>query len=237
MKRLILVSTMMFVGFTVFGQSVESSKETKNDAGHEWRVRLRGVGVVPQESAKIGVIGGDAEISNTLIPELDFTYFFNKHFAAELILGTTRHSVNTASSDLSAIGASSSANVDLGKVWLLPPTLTFQYHYPVGKFNPYIGAGLNYTIFYSVDEGPTVKDVTYENKFAFAAQAGFDIDISDRFFVNVDVKKLFLSTDVTVDASNLTPANSPSLAPVLSNIQADVKINPWLLGIGIGCKF
>lgn len=237
MKKLILLSTMIFVGLTAFGQSAESSKETKNDIHHEWRVRLRGVGVVPQESATIGVIKGDVEISNTVIPELDFTYFFDKHFAAELILGTTRHSVNTTSSDLSAIGGASSANVDLGKVWLLPPTLTLQYHYPVGKFNPYVGAGINYTIFYSVDQGPVVKDVAYENKFSFAAQAGFDIDISKRLFVNVDVKKLFLSTTATVDASNLTPADSPSLAPVLSNIQADVKIKPWLLGVGIGCKF
>ena len=220
---------MMVVGLSVFAQS----SETKEN----WRIRLRGVAVIPQESATIGVIGGDAKISNSFIPELDFTYFFDRHFAAELILGTTRHKVSTVSSDLSAIGAGSDANVDLGKVWLLPPTLTLQYHYPVGKFNPYIGAGINYTIFYSADQGPVVKDIEYKNKFAFAAQAGFDIDISKKMFVNVDLKKLFLSTTATVDASNLTPAGSPQLSPVLQNINADVKINPWLLGVGIGYKF
>lgn len=229
MKRLFLFATMMVVGLSVFAQSAE----TKDN----WRIRLRGVAVIPQESATIGVIGGDAKISNSFIPELDFTYFFDRHFAAELILGTTRHKVSTVSSDLSAIGAGSNANVDLGKVWLLPPTLTLQYHYPVGKFNPYVGAGINYTIFYSADQGPVVKDIKYENKFAFAAQAGFDIDISKKMFVNVDLKKLFLSTTATVDASNLTPAGSPQLSPVLQNINADVKINPWLLGVGIGYKF
>jgi len=227
---------MMFVGLTVFGQTAETTKEANFGTKHEWRVRLRGLAVIPQESAEIGVIGGDVDISNTIIPELDFTYFFNKHFAAELILGTTRHKVNTVASDLSAIGAGT-ANVDLGKVWLLPPTLTLQYHYPVGKFNPYIGAGINYTIFYSVDEGPTVQDISYENKFAFAAQAGFDFDISDKMFINIDVKKIFLKTTATVDAGNLTPAGSPELSPLLSNIQADVKIQPWLLGVGLGYKF
>lgn len=230
MKRLFVFASMMFMGLTVFGQAADTTK-------HEWRIRLRGLAVVPQESAKIGVIGGDADISTSFIPELDFTYFFNSHFAAELILGTTRHDVGTTSSDLSAIGASSNANVDLGKVWLLPPTLTLQYHYPVGKFNPYLGAGINYTIFYSVDQGPTVKAVKYDNAFAFAAQAGFDVDISKKLFINVDVKKIFLNTTATVDASNLTPSDSPQLAPVLSSIQADVKIRPWLVGVGIGYKF
>jgi len=228
MKRLFVFATMMFVGLSVFGQSADTTGK--------WRIRLRGVAVIPQESATIGVIGGDVDISNSFIPELDFTYFFNRHFAAELILGTTRHKVNTVSSDLSAIGGGT-ANVDLGKVWLLPPTLTLQYHYPAGKFNPYVGAGINYTIFYSADQGPVVKDIEYKNKFAFAAQAGFDIDMSKKIFVNVDLKKIFLSTTATVDASNLTPSASPSLAPVLQNIAADVKIKPWLLGVGVGYKF
>lgn len=229
MKRLFVFAAMMIAGLSVFGQST--------GAKNEWRIRLRGVGVVPQESAKIGVIGGDADISNSFIPELDFTYFFNKHFATELILGTTRHKVSTTASNLTAIGGAASANVDLGKVWLLPPTLTFQYHLPVGKFNPYVGAGINYTIFYGVDEGPVVKGLDYKNKFAFAAQLGADYDISKKMFINVDVKKLFLSTDVTVDASNLTPASSPQLSSTLANLPADVKINPWLIGVGIGYKF
>ncbi|TDQ06913.1 OmpW/AlkL family protein [Pedobacter metabolipauper] len=229
MKRLFLLAMLMVMGMGVFAQTAE----TKN----EWRIRLRGVAVIPQESAEIGVIGGDVAISNSFIPELDFTYFLNRHFAAELILGTTRHKVSTTSSNLTAIGAGASADVDLGKVWLLPPTLTLQYHYPVGKFNPYLGAGINYTIFYSANEGPTVKSVDYKDKFAFAAQAGLDIDISQRFFLNIDVKKIFLSTTTTVDASNLTPAANPGLATTLSNISADVKIKPWLVGIGVGCKF
>lgn len=229
MKRLIILATLLVAGIQVFSQTTSNPKQ--------WRIRMRGVAVMPQETATIGVIGGDAKISNSFIPELDFTYFFNRHFAAELILGTTRHKVSTSGSNLSPIGGPASADVNLGKVWLLPPTLTFQYHMPAGKFNPYIGAGINYTIFYSADAGPTVKEVSYKDKFAFAAQAGFDVDISKNVFLNIDLKKIFLNTTATVDASNLTPAGSPALAPVLSNIQADVKIRPWLLGAGIGYKF
>ncbi|MCD8740894.1 outer membrane beta-barrel protein [Mucilaginibacter roseus] len=203
----------------------------------EWNVRLRGVGVIPQEKATIGVIGGDVDISKSFIPELDFTYYFANNFSAELILGTTRHKVKTTSSNLAAIGGPASADVDLGKVWLLPPTLTLQYHVPTGGImRPYIGAGVNYTIFYGADEGPTVKGVDYKNSFAFAAQAGVDIDLNKKWFLNIDVKRIFLNTDVTVDASNLTPASNPSLEPTLRNIPADVKIRPWLIGVGIGCR-
>ena len=229
MKRLIVLATLLVAGMQVFSQTANTTEQ--------WRIRLRGIAVIPQECATIGVIGGDAKISNSFIPELDFTYFFNRRFAAELILGTTRHKVSTAGSNLSAIGGAGSADVNLGKVWLLPPTLTFQYHMPIGKFNPYLGAGVNYTIFYSADAGPAVKAVSYKDKFAFAAQAGFDFDVAKNVFLNIDLKKIFLNTTATVDASNLTPGTNPSLAPVLGNIQADVKIKPWLLGVGIGYKF
>lgn len=195
----------------------------------KWQVRLRGVAVIPDESANIGIIGGDAEISATVIPELDFTYFFTPHIAAELILGTSKHDVNTKGSDISAVGGPTNAKVDLGSVWLLPPTLTVQYHFfPKESFKPYVGAGVNYTIFYSADEGNTVKDVKYENAFGYAFQLGFDYMITDKFFINADIKKIFLNTDVTVDASNLAAGLS---------IPADVDINPLLIGVGVGMKF
>ena len=109
---------------------------------------MRALGVAPDESASIGIIGGDVAISNTIVPELDFTYFFTEHFLAELILGTAKHNVqaiNTAASD-----------VNFGSVWLLPPTLTAQYHFYTSDkkvFKPYIWAGVNYTLFYNVKSG------------------------------------------------------------------------------------
>jgi outer membrane protein len=224
--KLALLAVLLSCAITGFAQQ-------KN----EWDIRVRAIGVLPQESATIGVIGGGVNISNTYVPEVDFTYFFARNFSAELILATTKHNVNTTSSNLTAIGAGAAANVDLGHIWLLPPTLTLQYHLPTGTiFKPYIGAGANYTIFYSADKGPVVQDIDYTNKFAFAAQVGADFDLSKKFFLNVDVKKLFLSTDATVNAGNLTPLASPALNPVLSNINADVKINPWIVGVGIGYR-
>lgn len=226
MKKIILtlLSLALFTG-SVFAQEQNSTSDYK-----KWMVRLRGVGVVPQEKATIGIIGGDVDIHNYFIPELDFTYFFTKNIAAELILGTTKHNVNTTSSNLTAIGLPSSVDVDLGSVWLLPPTLLAQYHFYAGdSFKPYVGAGVNYTIFHSAKSGDVVRDVSYKNNFGYAFQLGIDIDLNDKFFINLDVKKIFVKTDVTVDASNL--AGGPL------DIPADVKIDPLLLGFGVGMRF
>ena len=157
--KLYVLALLMITGISAFAQQ-------KN----EWNIRLRGIGVIPQESATISVIGGDINLSNAYVPELDFTYFFANNFSAELILGTARHNVKTAGSNLTAIGGAASANVDLGKVWLLPPTLTLQYHLPTKcAIKPYLGAGINYTIFYGVNKGPVVQGVDYKNTASFAA--------------------------------------------------------------------
>lgn len=213
----LMAMSLMTVNFVNAQDNEEKTTEFK-----KWQVRLRALGVAPDESATIGIIGGDVAISNTIVPELDFTYFFTENFAAELILGTTKHDVqaiNTAAGD-----------VNLGSVWLLPPTLTAQYHFYTSEnkvFKPYIGAGVNYTLFYNVKSGD-VADVKYDNALGYAAQLGFDLMVDDTFFINLDVKRLFLSTDVTVDASNLAPGLS---------IPAEVNINPWLIGVGVGMKF
>ena len=189
-------------------------------SAQNWQVRLRGVAVQPNEKSEVSAIGGDVNISNSFIPELDFTYFFNKNFAAELILGTTKHK---AVDENSALG-----DVDLGSVWLLPPTLTLQYHfYPTKTLKPYVGAGLNYTIFYGVKSG-AVKDVKYDNTFGFALQGGVDYMLTDKYFLNFDIKKLFLKTDVDVDASNAVPG--------ATSVPAKVNIDPLLIGFGVGVK-
>ncbi len=175
-------------------------------------VRLRVIGVVPVEDDSLSIAGLDADLKDAFVPEIDFTYFFTPNIAAELILATTPHDAKT-------FGA---ANVDLGRVWLLPPTLTVQYHFTGFELvKPYVGAGVNYTIFYGVDNG-AAGSVDYEDSFGVAFQAGIDVKLTEHFWFNVDVKKLILSTDVTVRGPNVT---------------GEVDINPWIVGAGFGYRF
>lgn len=179
-------------------------------------VRMRAINVMPDESGTPSVVKGDVKLNNDSVPEIDFSYFFNKNFAMELILATTTHKASVHKSAIDSI--------DLGDVSLLPPTLTAQYHHEFGKFKPYVGAGLNYTIFYGADSG-AMKSVKYENSFGYALQVGGDFEIAENTFINFDIKKLYLSTDVEVKTYDGT------------KVTADVDINPWIIGLGVGYRF
>ncbi|MFS2318618.1 OmpW/AlkL family protein [Maricaulis sp. D1M11] len=182
----------------------------------DWQVRVRALGVLPNESADIDTIGGDADISDSLVPELDITYFLSDAWAAELILGVTPH-------DVSAVGTAL-GDVDLGDVTLLPPTLTLQYHFnPDGQYRPYLGAGVNYTHFFNDDlpGNSALTSIEYDDSFGLAAQAGVDIVVSEDWFFNIDVKYVDINTDVTINGA----------------INADVDIDPVLFGLGFGRRF
>ena len=213
MKKGLLVLSGLLLSTLSFGQ----------EAG-ELHMRVRATGVVPMENATIETIGGNVAVSNNLIPEVDFTYYFTKNIAAELILGTSKHEVVAVNTAL--------GNLDLGRVMLLPPTLNLQYHfYPTKNLKPYIGAGLNYTIFYDQGQGKgrnaAVTSVAYDNNLGYSFQLGFDYKINDKLYWNVDVKKLYLNTDVEVGAA---------LPSGQVYVPAEVDLNPWLISTGIGFK-
>jgi len=174
----------------------------------DWLARARLLQIRPSVSSTIGTL----DVSNEVTPEVDFSYFFTENIAAELILATQRHTVKNA-------------GVDLGKVSHLPPTVTLQYHFmPKETFRPYVGAGLNYTRFYnaSLALGATPLNVD-KNSWGGAVQAGFDVALDKKWFLNFDVKKIWIKTDVT---------NGTSGAFV-----STLKIDPVVVGVGVGMKF
>ena len=130
--------------------------------------------------------------------------------------------------NVSAVGG---ADVDLGDVWLLPPTLTLQYHFDNGgKFKPYVGAGVNATFFFNEDEGNVADGIDYDPSFGPALQVGFDYDLDGvpgGWAFNADVKKIWINPDVTVNF-----ATALGVA-----VDADVDINPTVVGLGFGYKF
>jgi len=214
MRKTILAALVAILGWSNMGMAQDAPTADFST----WQFRLRGIVVTPDESADIEAIGGDASISTAFVPEFDITYFFDENWSAELILATTKH-------DVEAVGTAA-GDIDLGSVWLLPPTLTGQYHFTGGDFVPYLGAGVNLTLFYGVDEGPVADDVEYDTAVGFALQGGFDFMLNDKWFLNLDVKKLFLNTTATVDATTALGAT----------VDADVDIKPWIIGFGVGVK-
>jgi outer membrane protein len=175
-------------------------------SAQNWMARIRAIDVAPNASSSISGL----DVNNAWAPEVDFTYFFTKNIATELILATTRHEVTLNGNSL-------------GKVSVLPPTLTLQYHFTdLGAFKPYVGGGLNLTWFYNNDLklGNTSLGVD-STSVGGALQAGIDWELQKNFFLNFDYKYIWLSTDVTAGGATLT----------------NLKINPSVWGVGLGWRF
>jgi outer membrane protein len=209
MRKAFLLTSGLIIS-NLFATSVLASSEEQSP----WQVRFRAVNIMPDESANINPIGGSVDISNRIVPEMDISYFFTPNVAVELVLATAKHKVKAQGTSL--------GDVDLGTVWHLPPTLLLQYHFtPESQFSPYIGAGVNYTLFYNADSG-AANDIDYGSSFGPALQVGMDYKLDKNWFLNVDLKKVWISPDVKINGGA---------------IRADVDINPWIFGIGFGYRF
>ncbi len=187
--------------------------------GQEWLLRVRGIYVNPNESAHIDGIGGDVDIDSDVTLGIDITRFLSENWALELMAATTRNGVTAEDTAL--------GDVDLGSIKLLPPTLTLQYHTKLtDTVKPYVGAGVSHTWFYDDDlPGGAVTGIDYDDTWGIVLQAGIDVDINTDWVFNLDVKKVLLETDVHLD-NTLGPA-----------IDADVNIDHWIFGVGIGYRF
>ncbi|MDH0050213.1 OmpW/AlkL family protein [Comamonas terrigena] len=185
----------------------------------KWMVRMRAVHI---DSSNGGSTNPDLglSVSNKTIPELDISYFFTPNFAAELILTyPQKHDIRSNGSALGDLGK-------IGSVKELPPTLLAQYHFTnFGAFKPYVGAGINYTRFSSVkwrDDvqagySPSIK----KNSWGGALQVGFDYALDKNWSINFDVKKVYMKTDVSLAGQKI----------------GDLKIDPVLVGVGVGYRF
>lgn len=187
-----------------------------------WMVRVRAVhmGMDNSSDAGNGNLGVDAtvlpadavKVSNKTIPEVDISYFFSKNWAAELVLTVPqKHRVNI---DAGALAG------DRGGFKHLPPTLTAQYHFtPDATIRPYVGAGINYTRISGVtlDSGLGLE----KSSIGPALQAGVDVKLQKNLYLNFDVKKVYIDSDITLNGTKVSHVN----------------LDPLLVGVGLGWRF
>lgn len=177
-----------------------------------WMVRGRILDMNPKNDNSPLSPVGKVEAEHKAFPEVDFSYFFTKNIAAELILTYPQ------SHDITLNGS------NIGSLKHLPPTLTVQYHFmPDSDVQPYVGAGVNYTRFSDVNilGGKVTTDT---DSFGLAAQAGLDYRVAPQWYLNLDAKYVNIETNV----------NGPGLG--LGTI-TKLKIDPWLLSVGVGYRF
>jgi outer membrane protein len=198
-------------------QTTSSDAPVGKQAG-TFMLRLRAIGVLPEDNSSSTSVGGHVRASDQFAPEADISYFFTDNIAAELIAATTRH-------DVRAIGTAA-GDVKVGSTWVLPPTLTLQYHFmPHQRFSPYIGAGVNATFFYSASPShPIVHHVLFSNGIAPAVQVGADYNLTGHWFLNADIKQIFLDTNAKAST-------------VLGLVRAKTSLDPLVVGVGAGYRF
>lgn len=179
-------------------------------------IRARGVyvtfdnsqnqGLGATANALAGTAGSEISANDRLIPEVDFSWFFTKNIAAELVL-TYPQTVNIQLND-----------TYIGKIKALPPSLVLQYHFTdFGAFKPYVGLGVNYTLFSSRDN-ILGGAVTVENSsVGMVAQVGMDYMFTKSLGLNFDVKYIQMETDVVLKASG-TKVGALGLSPFTTGV-------------------
>ncbi|MDR2452183.1 MAG: outer membrane beta-barrel protein [Candidatus Accumulibacter sp.] len=201
--KLIALGLGLCAGFPVLAQQEGS-----------WLVRGRAVYLDfdngQSSTLKRNLAGTKVEADSRWIPEVDISYFFTRNIAAELVL-TYPQKIHI---DVGGQRA--------GTIKALPPSLLAQYHFTnFGAFKPYVGAGLNYTIFSRRSNILGHAASVSKNSFGLVGQVGFDYAFSRNWSFNVDAKYVQMDTDVKV----------------LGQKVGSIDLNPWLIGIGVGYRF
>lgn len=190
----------------------------KPKAAGEWILHVRASVVDPDAGDPITTLTGaatglKARVGRDVMPTLGLTYFFTDHVAVEAIAGTTKHRIRAEG------GATDVAVKD---TWVLPPVVAVQYHFaPKAKVSPYVGAGVNYMLFYNGKDRNNFH-LKVDNGFGAALQGGVDVALGGAWSLNFDAKKIFFRTDATDHTSGL---------------KSKVKLDPWVLSTGVGYRF
>lgn len=222
-KKLLFATVLLGLAAGSVGASAQSAVDMNappvgKEAG-TFMIRLRAIGVIPEDNGSdVSAIGGHVSATVQAVPELDFSYFLTDHVAFELIAASTRHDVKVNDSIL--------GDVDVGSVWVLPPTLTVQYHFmPHAAFSPYVGVGVTAAFWYASNAAtPPVNRFSVGNNVGPALQIGADYNVSGHWFLNADVKQIFLNADAHVHALGTV-------------VKAHDSLDPMVVGLGIGYRF
>ena len=218
---------------------------TLAEAG-DWLVRARGIVIAPDDSS--GLIGlstagvttpladSGVSVDTQVVPEVDVTYMITNRVGVEVIAGMANHNVRLDGPGPVLTSLGFTDNFKIFDTWVLPPTVTLQYHFlPDNNIRPYVGIGANYTAFLMNDATRSLEaavgpvEVDMDNRFTWAAQAGVDIDINERWYFNLDVKYIDISSTASLLIKNGPLANH--------SLRVDVDVNPFVFGAGVGLRF
>lgn len=180
----------------------------------EWTLGF-GAHVVDPKSDNGSLAAGtlDVEVDDNVRPTITFEYFLRDNLGIE-VLASLPFEHDIAIKGLGTVGSTRH----------LPPTVSLQYHFNGGgKVRPFLGAGVNYTTFFSEDTRGALSggDLKLDDSWGLAAHAGIDFDISERSAIRVDARWIDIDTDVRLDGADL----------------GTVDIDPFVYGVAYVVRF
>jgi len=237
----------------VLGVAACSAQAAMAQTTSDFQVRVGGAWITPNTSNDNLVFEGTelenfrASVGNKAGLVFNGTWFATPNIGIELLAALPfEHKIN-GRGELGPLGR-------LGSTKHLPPTLSVQYHFlPYSELRPYVGAGLNYTIFSSESVADGVHDaliatanaatgggfnggdtkLSIKDSYGLSFQAGVDIHFTQRWFVNFDVRWIEIDADATLNSRTRNASGSD----VTLRSKLDLSIDPWVYSATIGFRF
>jgi outer membrane protein len=186
----------------------------------DWIARAGIGGVLPDGNGlgvpagnALGLPAGKVDVDDGYAATITVAYMVTDHIGVELLASTPfNHDI-----DYSGLGT-------IGETDQLPPTLSLQWHFsPIGRFQPYVGAGVNYTIFFNEDTKGAAAGTTLnlEPSLGLAGQGGFDWHFGNKWLANFDVRYISIESKAELNGVKL----------------GDVEIDPWVVSVNVGYNF
>ncbi|OZI40360.1 hypothetical protein CEG14_00905 [Bordetella genomosp. 1] len=181
----------------------------------DWLLKVGATQVRPK-SNNGSVLDGTVklDVNNNVRPSFTVTYMATRNIGIELLgAWPFEHEVR--------------GNNGLGKIASakqLPPTLSLQYHFlPDSTVQPYVGIGLNYTHFFDTKTHGALSgsDIKMSDSWGLAGQLGVDVKLSERWFMNADLRYIDISSKVKLDGQRIGTA----------------RIDPWVATVAVGYRF
>jgi len=174
----------------------------------DWLIRL-GATMVDPKTDNHEIVSVDSATSATI----NFTYMMTDIWAVEVLAAVPfKH-------DLKLVGGP-----EVGSTKQLPPTVSLQYHMmPTSQFQPYVGLGLNYTVFSDEKTSGLLEGTSLSlgSSWGLGVQFGFDVLLGENVFLNVDARYINIESKAKLDGDSI----------------GTVKIDPMVYGAHIGFRF
>ena len=219
----------------------------------DWQLRF-GLGYIATDTGNDDLVFSgmpldtfNIDVDDQLGVVFDLTYFLSPNWGIELLASTPfTHDIDGAGA-LAGLGK-------IGETKHLPPTLSLQYHFSPGqKFRPYVGAGLNYTLFFDDSTNQGLHDgvvatangalgtsfsggntnLSIDESFGAAFQAGLDVDLTEKWFWNFNVRYIMIDVDASLRTSTFDPAGNEQL--FFSRLETE--IDPFVYSTQVGFRF